>query len=164
MHCQQNTRNTDPSKYCSPCSQKKVFLSANMHKIRQEVHPEKECHPHRNKNKNYWHSVLFMLSFFLKNDIVFSDREFFLQDTIDLVPTEDNPRAKNQEKKSNNKTEDSWIEEDSNTQNQTNCSKENHRISLYQFSPRYKKNPSFLRDWIRIVLETMRGLHWAHDI
>jgi hypothetical protein len=87
-----------------------------------------------------------MLSLFLKNDIVFADREFFLQDTIDLVPTEDDPRAKNQKKKSNDKTEDSWIEEDGNTQNQTTCSKENHRTSLYQFSPRYKKNPSFLRD------------------
>jgi uncharacterized membrane protein len=68
-----------------------------MHKIRQKVHPKKERNPNRDENKNYGHKLFFVLSFFLKNDIVFSDRKFFLEDTIDFVPAEDNPRAKNKE-------------------------------------------------------------------
>jgi len=87
-----------------------------------------------------------MLRFFLKDNIIFSNREFFLEDSVYFVPTEDHPRSEYKEQETNNKAEDSWIKEDSNTQNQTNCSKENHRSPLYQFSHRYKKNPSFLRD------------------
>lgn len=117
-----------------------------MHKVRQKIHPEKEGDSDRKKCKYKRHRCLFMLSLFFKDNIVFSNREFFLQDTINLVPSEDDPRTENEQKETHDKTEDSWIEEDSNTQYQTKSSEENHRYPLYQFSPRYKKNPPFLRD------------------
>jgi hypothetical protein len=110
-----------------------------VHKIGHEVHPEKERYPDRDEHKEKRHRLFLMLSLFLKDDIVFSDRELFLQDTINFVPTEYHPRAENQEEKPDQKAENSWVKKDSDTQNQTNCSKENHRISLYLFSPRYKK-------------------------
>lgn len=56
-----------------------------------------------------------MLSLFLKDDVVFSDREFFLQDTIDLVPAKYHPRTENEQEKSDQKAENCWIKEDSNT-------------------------------------------------
>jgi hypothetical protein len=68
-----------------------------MHKIGQKVHPEKESSSNRNEHKDKRHKLFFMLSLFLKDDIVFSDREFFLQDTINLVPSENYPRTKNKE-------------------------------------------------------------------
>ncbi len=138
--------NTDSSENSSSSTKQKVSLCTDMHKIRQKVHPEKKRYSDRDEGKNKGHRLFFMLRFFLKDDIVFPDREFFLEDTIDLVPAKYHPRAENQEKKTNNKTKNCWIKKDSNTQYQTKSSEENHRISLYQFSPRYKKNPPFLGD------------------
>ena len=99
-----------------------------MHKICQQVHPEKECYSDRDEHKNKRHRLFFMLSFFFKDNIVFANREFFFQDTIHLVPAEDNPRAEDEEEEANNKTENRWIKEDSNTQHQTKSSEENHKL------------------------------------
>jgi len=71
-----------------------------------------------------------MLFTFFKNDIIFSDREFFFKHPINFIPTKDNPRPEDEEKKSNNKTQNSWIKEYSDTQYETKCSKENHRRLL----------------------------------
>ncbi len=71
-----------------------------------------------------------MWGFFLENNIIFSDREFFLQNAVDFVPSQYHPRTENKEQESNDKTKNSWIEEDSYPENQTKSSEKNHRFSL----------------------------------
>ena len=128
MNQEQGSCDTHSSENRSSCTKKEILLCTYVHKIRQKIHPEKECKSDRDEHKNKRHRLFFMLSLFLKDNIVFPNREFFLQDTIDLVPAKDYPRAENKEQKTNNKAEDSWIKEDSDTQNQTKSSEENHKL------------------------------------
>ena len=71
-----------------------------------------------------------MLISLFKHNIVFSNRELFLEYAIDFVPTENNPRSQNKEKKSYNKPENSRIKKNRYTENQTNSSKENHKAII----------------------------------
>lgn len=67
-----------------------------------------------------------MILFFLKNDIVFPHTVRLLKYFIHFIPAQDNPRSYDQEKKSDKKSENRRIEEDSRAHNKADDSKEEH--------------------------------------
>lgn len=71
--------------------------------------------------------LIFWISF-LEDDIVFPKRILFLENLIDLVPSENHPRPEDKESKSNQKPQKSRIEEDSYPQDNTDNSEDEHRI------------------------------------
>ena len=87
-----------------------------------------------------------MITFLLKNNLIFSNRIFFLQDFIHLIPAEDYPRTEDKEQKSYDKSEQSRIEEYGNTENDTDNSKEEHKKIIYVLKlsdlPCQKSQPS----------------------
>ncbi len=127
MYQKQHASNSYTSQNSTPRPHKKISLCTEVHKIGYQIHPEKKRYPHRKQNRNKSHNLSLIGGFFFKNNVVFSDRKFFLEDSIDLVPTKNHPRPQHQQKETNNKSKNRWIKQDGNTQNETKSSKEDHR-------------------------------------
>lgn len=68
-----------------------------------------------------------MLISLFKHNIILSNGELFLEYTVNLVPTEDNPWPQYEEEKSHNKPENSRIKKNRYTEDQTDSSEENHK-------------------------------------